>query len=446
MFYGTVVYDTFLKYLGEPPLDDKLRLRVHYGNDHESNAFWDGAYANFQDGYGSHYSLATLDIIAHEVGHGVLNRISDLNSFEHEISTDARTLHEAFSDIAGTMAKYEFTGELNWIHGEESSGRIRTLNKIQTESGAIDSFLDYDDAEDNFYLRNGMITYPFYLLTNRWGIEPAFKVYLNAARNCWAAMTTLPEAAECIEQQAVFAGHSREDVINAFKEVKINLNETNTLSHFEFKPYKLRTEFVDDSRTQNQITDWHWDFGDGNTSNEVSPEHTYSTSGDYEVTLTVTDQTGDQDQFTRPVTVSDQYCALFTSSNDLDEISDVIIDGNDLNFDPSQSDYTSNVININDANNVSINIQSNVAATSHSTNWAIYIDLNDDGIYGDSAEEKILDIRVDDGQPYALSTTLDLSTLTNDNSPKYMRIIGGHVVVDPCTHAIGQALDLRINW
>ena len=53
---------------------------------------------------------------------------------------------------------------------------------------------------------------------------------------------------------------------------------------------------------------------------------------------------------------------------------------------------------------------------------------------------------MDDGQPYALSTTLDLSTLTNDNSPKYMRIIGGHVVVDPCTHAIGQALDLRINW
>ncbi len=37
---------------------------------------------------------------------------------------------------------------------------------------------------------------------------------------------------------------------------------------------------------------WHWDFGDGNTSNQENPTHIYRTPGDYEVTLTVTDGNG----------------------------------------------------------------------------------------------------------------------------------------------------------
>ncbi|MBB5211258.1 S8 family serine peptidase [Microbulbifer hydrolyticus] len=37
------------------------------------------------------------------------------------------------------------------------------------------------------------------------------------------------------------------------------------------------------------ITRWAWDFGDGNTSAQQSPEHTYASGGTYEVTLTVTD-------------------------------------------------------------------------------------------------------------------------------------------------------------
>jgi PKD repeat protein len=35
------------------------------------------------------------------------------------------------------------------------------------------------------------------------------------------------------------------------------------------------------------ITHWHWDFGDGTTSNEQNPTHTYAAHGDYQVTLTV---------------------------------------------------------------------------------------------------------------------------------------------------------------
>ena len=49
---------------------------------------------------------------------------------------------------------------------------------------------------------------------------------------------------------------------------------------------------------------WHWDFGDGATSNKRFPTHSYSQPGDYTVTLTVTDKYGytDEDTTTAHIT------------------------------------------------------------------------------------------------------------------------------------------------
>jgi hypothetical protein len=41
-----------------------------------------------------------------------------------------------------------------------------------------------------------------------------------------------------------------------------------------------------------QLVSWAWDFGDGSTSTERNPVHTYAVRGDYTVTLTVTDSQG----------------------------------------------------------------------------------------------------------------------------------------------------------
>ncbi|MFB7472310.1 collagenase [Kitasatospora sp. NPDC056184] len=41
-----------------------------------------------------------------------------------------------------------------------------------------------------------------------------------------------------------------------------------------------------------RITGWHWNFGDGTTSDERNPSHTYAVPGIYAAALTVTDDTG----------------------------------------------------------------------------------------------------------------------------------------------------------
>lgn len=52
-------------------------------------------------------------------------------------------------------------------------------------------------------------------------------------------------------------------------------------------------EFVDNS-IGDVIVEWLWDFGDGNTSTEKDPQHTYEQPGMYDVSLTVTDSDGHQ--------------------------------------------------------------------------------------------------------------------------------------------------------
>ncbi|MEO8435564.1 MAG: PKD domain-containing protein [Pyrinomonadaceae bacterium] len=53
------------------------------------------------------------------------------------------------------------------------------------------------------------------------------------------------------------------------------------------------TRFVDRSTDPDgRIVSWNWNFGDGTTSSERNPFHTFSAPGDYTVSLTVTDEAG----------------------------------------------------------------------------------------------------------------------------------------------------------
>ena len=61
------------------------------------------------------------------------------------------------------------------------------------------------------------------------------------------------------------------------------------LTTFSYTRDSLTLTFT--NLSQNGIT-YSWDFGDGNTSTETSPVHTYDNDGEYEVTLTATNQCG----------------------------------------------------------------------------------------------------------------------------------------------------------
>lgn len=56
--------------------------------------------------------------------------------------------------------------------------------------------------------------------------------------------------------------------------------------------------FTDASTSSlNNITNWDWDFGDGSTSTDQNPTHTWSTDGTMSVVLTITDASGCTDTY-----------------------------------------------------------------------------------------------------------------------------------------------------
>lgn len=63
---------------------------------------------------------------------------------------------------------------------------------------------------------------------------------------------------------------------------------------FTFVENFLEVTFTDTSTTApgETITTWQWDFGDGHTSSQQNPVHTYDTGGNYNVILTVTSSKG----------------------------------------------------------------------------------------------------------------------------------------------------------
>ncbi|BDS06589.1 hypothetical protein NT6N_16290 [Oceaniferula spumae] len=67
----------------------------------------------------------------------------------------------------------------------------------------------------------------------------------------------------------------------------------------------LLVTFTDSSvQGSNSLTSWHWDFGDGNSSTAQNPNHSYTNSGIYAATLTVTDSVGLTDTFQTQLTVT----------------------------------------------------------------------------------------------------------------------------------------------
>ena len=73
-----------------------------------------------------------------------------------------------------------------------------------------------------------------------------------------------------------------------------------TVPDFTFSTSALTVEFTDASVL---AVSHSWDFGDGNTSTELNPTHTYAVAGTYDVTLTTTNDAGVSRSVTKPVPV-----------------------------------------------------------------------------------------------------------------------------------------------
>lgn len=83
---------------------------------------------------------------------------------------------------------------------------------------------------------------------------------------------------------------------------------------FTFSSDELSVAFIDASGGDNPITSWSWTFGDGGTSSDQGPQHTYAHAGIYTVCLTTHDDHGCSATVCQHVTLHDPVEATCTAA------------------------------------------------------------------------------------------------------------------------------------
>ena len=97
-----LVHDFYEQVLGRNSLDDKgmeLKSVVHYGKAY-NNAYWDGEKMTYGDGDGKLFSPLSggLDVVGHEMTHGVTEHTAGLN-----YRGQSGALNESWSDVFGEL-------------------------------------------------------------------------------------------------------------------------------------------------------------------------------------------------------------------------------------------------------------------------------------------------------------------------------------------------------
>lgn len=113
-------FDFFWEVYGRNSIDDEgmpLNATVHF-NEEYNNAFWDGQRMVFGDGDGELFNRFTvaIDVIGHELGHGVTEDEGPLVYF-----TQAGALNESMSDVFGSLVKQyllkQTADQADWLIG-----------------------------------------------------------------------------------------------------------------------------------------------------------------------------------------------------------------------------------------------------------------------------------------------------------------------------------------
>ena len=305
-----MTYDYYYNTFGINSIDDnglKLVSYVHYDVNYD-NAFWDGTRMTYGDGDGATYHAFTaLDICGHEITHGLDEKTANLN-----YQDESGALNEGFSDIFGTcIEKYAKPATANWTMGEDIGTIIRSLAapKLYACPNTYQGAYWYTGTQDNggVHTNCGVVGYWFYLLAHGGSGTNDNSVPYNitglgmnsAAQIAYRTLTVYLTNTSNYADTRYYSILAAIDLFGpCTNEVEIVANawyacgvggayDSTVVANFSpsfttFCDTSATVHFTNNSANSNVFL---WDFGDGNTSTDINPDHTYNSFGYFTVTL-----------------------------------------------------------------------------------------------------------------------------------------------------------------
>ncbi|MCT4509799.1 MAG: M4 family metallopeptidase [Tepidibacter sp.] len=235
--YAEHVYDYYNKKFGRNSIDDKgmdIISSVHYG-DNYVNAFWFYDQMTYGDGDGS-TSLAlsgALDVVGHEMTHGVTENEANL-VYENQ----SGALNESFSDVFGTFIEFEYQPDkADWLCGEDvwtphkDGDALRDLEDpgsskaYRPQPTHMREYVHTDRDHGGVHTNSGIPNKAAYLVTSEVGVHKAEKIYYKALTNYLTSTSNFHDARLALIQSAEdFYGEDSFEskaVANAFDSVGI---------------------------------------------------------------------------------------------------------------------------------------------------------------------------------------------------------------------------------
>lgn len=305
-------YDFYFTNFNRNSIDNNgfaLKSYVHadlvaFGLGSNVNAFWDGQRMTYGDGNGSNYfPLTTVDICAHEITHGLTENTANLI-----YQDESGALNEGFSDIFGTAIEF-FAKPLaaNWTMGEDCGPSLRNIGN----PGATDNPDTYQGTDWDFnqevHQNSTVMSYWFYLLTlggnGTNDIGHAYSVsgigITKAAAIAYRTLTVYLIPSSDYMDARYYTILAAVDLYGACTP-EVDATTSAWYAVGLGNPYvpEVVADFGVDRNSfcaapftvsfQNQsinASDFFWTFGDGATSTDIHPSHTYNNYGTFTVIL-----------------------------------------------------------------------------------------------------------------------------------------------------------------
>jgi Zn-dependent metalloprotease/uncharacterized protein YjdB/fibronectin type 3 domain-containing protein len=218
------VIDFYKRLFNRNSLDNNgmvIKSYTHYGNSY-NNAFWSGSEMVYGDGDGRTFTYLSgdLDVVGHEMTHGVIDNTADL--YYHNQSG---ALNESMADVFGvlisTYDKYSVASgkswtfnTADWVVGDDIYTPGKTGDALRSLSNPTlydqpDHMNDYESSSDDedgdwggVHTNSGITNKAAYLIAKSIGMEKTARIYYKALVNYMSYYTNFEGAKDCLVQAA----------------------------------------------------------------------------------------------------------------------------------------------------------------------------------------------------------------------------------------------------